>query len=243
MNVKSMHLFAGAYFLLSSYFCLSQTLTNKDVVQMQKAGLSASIIELKVANSPCQFDTSIAALTDLKSSGVEDPVIAAMLHCAPAKPVHDRPYVWIGANEEWVARSSSVASATATSSTAVATGGSKTVVQTHSEYSDVTRQLGPDKCPSISITGNPADADYAITIERSNAGHLLSQRNSFSIFRASDGKLVLSNTTTWLKNAAANMCKAVTDDAVAKWPSINSPQPGGPPSKESVAASRSQPHS
>ncbi len=231
MKVKSMHLLAGICFLLASSFCLSQTLTNPDIIQMQKSGLSASIIELKVANSPCQFDTSIAALAGLKSAGVEDSVIAAMLRCVPAKPVHDRPYVWIGANQEWIARSNSVASATATSSTAVAASSQKTTVQTHSEYSDVTRQLGPDKCPTISIIGNPADADYAITIERYNAGHLISQRNSFSIFRASDEKLLLSNTTTWLKNAATNMCKAITDDAVKKWPSVQTqPLPPAEPS-------------
>jgi hypothetical protein len=66
------------------------------------------------------------------------------------------------------------------------------------------------------ITNNPSDADYAAAIERYHAGHVLTQRNSFSIFRARDGNLLLSGKTTWLKNAAANICKTILEDATAK---------------------------
>jgi hypothetical protein len=214
---------AVSFVLRGSAIAQSQALTNQDVLDMEKAGFSASLIEIKIANSPCQFDTAISALTALKSAGVDDAVIGSMIRCAPRKPSHEKPYVWVGANQEWIARNNSAAYATASSSSAVVTSSEKATVQTHSEYSDVTRQLSVDKCPAITITNNPADADYALTIERYNAGHLLTQKNSFSIFRSSDGKLLSSNTTTWLKNAAADISKAITNDSATKWPSNPSP--------------------
>jgi hypothetical protein len=64
----------------------------------------------------------------------------------------------------------------------------------------------------VVITNNVSDADYALTIERYHAGHLMTQRNRFSIFRARDDKLIVSNTTTWLKNAASDICAAILQD-------------------------------
>ena len=151
-------------------------LTNQDVTAMVKAGLSPGIIEVKISKSACNFDTSVAALTSLKVESVPDSVVAAMMQCKPESPRHQRPHVWIGANEEWVGRTNGAAFATASDNSAYVTGGSRTTVQTHSEYPDVSRQLSPDRCPAIVITNNPRDADYAITIERFNAGHLLTQR-------------------------------------------------------------------
>ena len=54
-------------------------LTNKDVVDMVKAGLASEIIVAKIKSSPAKFDTSPEALSQLRSSGVPDPVILAMV--------------------------------------------------------------------------------------------------------------------------------------------------------------------
>jgi hypothetical protein len=181
----------------------SSEVTNQDVLDMTKAGLSANVIADKISSTPCRFDTSIAALASLKSAGVDDDVLSAMIRCHPPAAPHDKPYVWIGANEEWIAHSKSTSSIT------------KATVQTHSEYADATRGLS-ERCRDVIITNSPSDADYAVTIERYNAGHFLTQRNRFSVFRARDGNLVLSNTTTLLKNAATDICKAISHDTVPK---------------------------
>src|SRR5579875_417874 len=57
----------------------SSGLTNKDVVGMLKAGLPADIIIAKISGSPCSFDTSPGALEQLKTAGVPDAVIMAMV--------------------------------------------------------------------------------------------------------------------------------------------------------------------
>jgi hypothetical protein len=66
----------------------AKPLTNQDVVDLVKTGLSTEIIAAKIRVSPSQFDTSASALKALKESGVPDAVILAMVDPAskPAAP-------------------------------------------------------------------------------------------------------------------------------------------------------------
>lgn len=54
-------------------------LTNKDVLEMLKSGLTAEIVIAKIKSSPAKFDTSPTALAELKTAGVPDAVIMAMV--------------------------------------------------------------------------------------------------------------------------------------------------------------------
>jgi hypothetical protein len=54
-------------------------LTNADVVDMLKAGLSQEIVIAKINASACEFDTSPGALKVLKTANVPDAVILAMV--------------------------------------------------------------------------------------------------------------------------------------------------------------------
>lgn len=60
-------------------------LTDASVLQMLKSGLSADIVAAKIKVSPTSFDTSPAALDELKAAGVPDTLILAMIG-APAGP-------------------------------------------------------------------------------------------------------------------------------------------------------------
>jgi len=62
-------------------------LTNKDVLDLLKAQLTADVIIAKIEAAPCNFDTSPAALKDLKSAGVPDGIILAMAR----SPVSNKP--------------------------------------------------------------------------------------------------------------------------------------------------------
>jgi hypothetical protein len=55
------------------------TLSNLDVIQMVKAGLSEDIVLNKIASSPADFRTGAQDLIQLKESGVSDNVIKAMV--------------------------------------------------------------------------------------------------------------------------------------------------------------------
>jgi hypothetical protein len=54
-------------------------LTNKDVVEMVKIGISTDIIIAKIKASPTKFDTSVGAMQELKTASVPDAVILAMV--------------------------------------------------------------------------------------------------------------------------------------------------------------------
>src|SRR5262249_43417134 len=54
-------------------------LTNKDVLDMIKSGLTPEIVVAKIKASPTKFDTTPATLAELKTAGVPDSVIMAMV--------------------------------------------------------------------------------------------------------------------------------------------------------------------
>ena len=54
-------------------------LTNRDVIEMMKAGLAADVIVAKIKSSETSFDTSPAALAELKAANIPDSVMLAMV--------------------------------------------------------------------------------------------------------------------------------------------------------------------
>jgi len=61
-----------------------KALTNQDISDMHRSGLSADVIIAKIKAGPCSFDTSPAALQHLKTDKVPDNVILAMVNAAPS---------------------------------------------------------------------------------------------------------------------------------------------------------------
>src|SRR5690348_1316430 len=61
-------------------------MVNSDVVTMVKAGLSSQIVVAKIKASTTAFDTSAAALANLKAAGVPDDVILTMVMASAASP-------------------------------------------------------------------------------------------------------------------------------------------------------------
>jgi hypothetical protein len=59
---------------------VSNSLTNKDVLEMMKAGLTADVMVAKIKSSATSFDTSPTALAELKGANVPDTVILAMVN-------------------------------------------------------------------------------------------------------------------------------------------------------------------
>ncbi|MES2225039.1 MAG: hypothetical protein V4478_03575 [Patescibacteria group bacterium] len=57
-----------------------ETLTNASVISMKKVNLSAGIIKSKINSTPCNFNTDITALAQLKTAGVDDDIIEMMVN-------------------------------------------------------------------------------------------------------------------------------------------------------------------
>ena len=66
---------------------LDARLTNADVLELVRAGLSADIIIAKIQRSRCNFDTNPTQLAELKSKGVPDQVLRAMIEAPYGQPV------------------------------------------------------------------------------------------------------------------------------------------------------------
>jgi hypothetical protein len=68
----------------------AKALTNADVLDMLKAGLSQEIVIAKIRASACGFDTAPAALKELKAASVPDAVILAMVQAPGEAPTTER---------------------------------------------------------------------------------------------------------------------------------------------------------
>jgi len=64
----------------------AELLDNDAVIRLTKAGLTVEIVLLKIEQSDARFDVSTDALIALKSAGVSDAVIKAMMMKAQAPP-------------------------------------------------------------------------------------------------------------------------------------------------------------
>lgn len=61
-------------------------LTNKDILDMNKAGLPPEVLVAKIKSSQCAFDTSPVSLKSLKVAGLGDSVILAMVEAPVGLP-------------------------------------------------------------------------------------------------------------------------------------------------------------
>lgn len=79
------------FILFFPILCFAQTtLTNKDVVDLVKSGLSAEVVIAKIRSSQTDFDTSAEALKSLTAAGVPDAVIVAVIETDKAQ-INDVP--------------------------------------------------------------------------------------------------------------------------------------------------------
>jgi hypothetical protein len=77
--VMTLHAFTWMAVSVSAQQIVQEKLTNKDVIEMNKAGMSEAIILAKIKTAETNFDTSTAELQELKAAGLSDAVILAMV--------------------------------------------------------------------------------------------------------------------------------------------------------------------
>jgi S1-C subfamily serine protease len=65
-------------------------LTNQDVLDLLKAGLSPALVTAKISGAVTRFDTSPAALQQLKAASVPDDVLMVMIQASSAAPTPPR---------------------------------------------------------------------------------------------------------------------------------------------------------
>lgn len=80
--MKALKILLLIFIFTVSAFAQAETLTNAQIVEMSKVGLAREVILKKIEKSQGNFDSSATALIELKKSGVDDEVIAAIVEKA-----------------------------------------------------------------------------------------------------------------------------------------------------------------
>jgi len=62
---------------------MSRTLTNGDVIEMFKSGLTEALVIDKIQTSACEFRTDLRDIAELQRAGLPEAVISAMIHALP----------------------------------------------------------------------------------------------------------------------------------------------------------------
>lgn len=77
MNLKLITLLL--LFCLAGYTQNVDTLTNKNIIELNKAGFGGEVIKAKIQSCFCKFELSTGDLTELKQSGISDDIITLMI--------------------------------------------------------------------------------------------------------------------------------------------------------------------
>jgi hypothetical protein len=196
-------------------------LTNSDVLKMVVAKFGDDVVIAKIRTSICSFDTTIDTILNLKTAGVSDAVIQAMVEAGgnvkllvknpPAnqdapKPLgttvtHEQPRAYLVDRDEW--KLSGGFAATGTSAAGSIHAGVRR------DYTEILKTFART-CPQTTFTNDRTKADYAVVLdhktwmETSWTGH----QNEYVIFNRA-GDLIYSGAADKMKNAAKDSCKAI----------------------------------
>jgi hypothetical protein len=199
------------------------TLTNQDVSSMVKAGLPADIVVAKIKASPGDYDTSPATLEKLKSDGVPDSVILAMVEASSktsnstvpgptnkADAISDvpagKPRVYVSDSQSWLmAGGFGASNGTAVGATR---GGSSP------QTVELIKTFG-ERCPQAIVTNDREKASYVVLFDRESFKSVLARRDKIAIFRR-NGDVLLSNSVRSVGNAVKDACEAITKDSGSK---------------------------
>ncbi|MGQ0541200.1 MAG: hypothetical protein ACT4O9_05025 [Blastocatellia bacterium] len=85
LRLTQVCLLVAVLFVAAPLYAQDDVMTNAEVISLTKAGLASSIIIGKIRTSKTNFDMSTDALIKLKSSGVSDDTVTAMLEAKSGK--------------------------------------------------------------------------------------------------------------------------------------------------------------
>jgi hypothetical protein len=206
---------------------ISTVMTNKDIVDLNKVGFPSSILVAKIKSSQCNFDTSSASLQALKTAGLADSVILAMVEAPSGQPtpatVPDSPdvvnasnhpppttvtssgktRVFVTDSQSWEMRGGGAASGNKKG-----WGGSSWMAGgARPQTVEIIKTLN-QRCPEITVTNNLENADFVLTLDHEGGKSLLAHRNKIAVFNK-EGDDIFSNSTLELGNSVKDACQVI----------------------------------
>ena len=210
----------------------SRSLSNTDISEMSSAGLPAEVLIAKIKSSACAFDTAPVSLKNLKSSGVPDKVILAMIEApvgqpktaaavaAPATPETSnlapqpsapapipsdgKTRVLVTDSQSWESRGGSSAGGNrhGWGSSSWFAGGARP------QTAEIIKTLN-QRCPEIIVTNRLDRADFVITLDHEGGKGLLQHHNKIAVFNK-DGDVIFSKSTISLGNSVKDACQIMS---------------------------------
>ena len=198
-------------------------LSNKDILDMNKIGLPPQILVTKIKSSQCNFDTSPASLQALKTAGVADNVILAMVE-APvghSKPsgVSDPPDVANASNSP-SPTTMAPAQPMAQNPSAMDRQLPRVFLQSASHGNtwnarrDQSMEMSKDfqkVCPGVRVTLNQQMADYTVLLNHIELG-LFARDNQMEIADR-NGDLLQTKEGGSIKGSVKQVCDLI----LANW--------------------------
>lgn len=181
----------------------TETLTNAQVIEMSKSGLSAAIILQKIKTSENSFDVSVKSLIELRESGVEAEVIALMMEKTRAERPTPKPLVPQNGFPESVAE------------VAPTTGGPRTIALEKSSLNPSRQALEKELLKrkewarlNLSIVRYKESADYFVEIGFVPLS-LVTHRYTYRIYDRRSGTVIGAGETTSWGSLAKNLAREI----------------------------------
>lgn len=199
-------------------------LSNKDILDMADSGLPPNVIVAKIKSSACEFDTAPASLKELKSKGVSDDVILAMVEApvhrskavdpaaqtttpsptpAAQSPSDGKIRVLVTDSQSWEMRGGGSAGGNSNGwgASSSFSGGARP------QTAEIIKTIN-ERCPEIVVTNRLDKADFVLTLDHEGGKGALRKRNKIAVFNK-DGDDIMSHSTRSLGNSVKDACEAI----------------------------------
>jgi hypothetical protein len=183
----------------------TKVLVNQDVLEMLKSGLPPEIVAAKIKSSPCNFNTEVTTLKDLKDKGVPDNVVLAMVEAphVSAPPSDGKIRVFVTDSQSWEIRGAWGASN--------GSGGGSEGGGARPQTAEIIKTFS-ERCPDVIVTNKLDMANYAVTLDHEGGKGAIRKDNKVAVFRR-NGDSILSKSTRELGNGVKDACAAIVADA------------------------------
>ncbi len=195
-----------------SFYSQNEVLTNTDIIEMTRSGLSKEVIVEKVNSTVGQFDASAKALIELKKANVDDEVIKIILE--KSKATREK-VIQESIQAQSLKESMSFADQKTVFSPAEALRNARTVSIKKSSIFPSSPDLEKElfKIPewkdfNLTMTANQSESDLYIQI---SYVHLtwISRRYVYRIYDSQTGTVLAAGETTAWGSLAGNLAKNI----------------------------------
>jgi hypothetical protein len=194
-------------------------LTNKDILDMNKAGLPPAILVAKIKSSQCNFDTSPASLQALKAAGLGDTVILAMVEVPSGPSVEAPRYVAASSRPDPMASTPPSAQQQTQDAPVADRQRPRVFLQASSSGNtwnavrNQSMEMSKDfekACPDVRVTINQQMADYTVLLSHIELG-LIFRDNQMQV-ADKNGDLLKTNEGGGIKGGVKKICELILAD-------------------------------